>query len=246
MEKTEIKHIREMSEDKFIKFRNHCIEESEEPIKVPVEVLLNTYYTCNSKTLVASECLVEILNHTEEPMFYPRLRLPFFVISVGSWILIDLYEHFNNLDFAILCFTTTRNNEGIIPIPIIISNKFCWEYDENTTKEISLLKKILYYLNSEKADIEEHQYKGKALKKVQSNKISPIVYIGRKYKGLKGLPTGIKIDKRFVVRGHWRKQPTKDGVKIIFIEPYYKGTDDMEEILKNYVVTKGVEDEKIV
>ena len=55
--------------------------------------------------------------------------------------------------------------------------------------------------------------------------------------------TGTKrgpIDKRFIVRGHWRKQPVgKRGggeYKTIFIEPHVKGQDAGGTLARNYEV----------
>lgn len=39
-------------------------------------------------------------------------------------------------------------------------------------------------------------------------------------------PTGRELSCQFVVRGHWRNQPYKDGVRQIWIAPYIKGPSD--------------------
>ena len=39
-------------------------------------------------------------------------------------------------------------------------------------------------------------------------------------------PTGRELSVQFVVRGHWRNQPYKDGVRQIWIAPYIKGPED--------------------
>ena len=40
---------------------------------------------------------------------------------------------------------------------------------------------------------------------------------------------------RWVVNGHWRMQPTKTGVKRIWIMPHVKGPDDKPLVLKETV-----------
>jgi hypothetical protein len=50
-----------------------------------------------------------------------------------------------------------------------------------------------------------------------------------------------KIDRRFLVRGHWRSQPVgpkREERRTIFIEPYYKGPDMAEAINRPYLVRK--------
>jgi hypothetical protein len=42
-----------------------------------------------------------------------------------------------------------------------------------------------------------------------------------------------KINKLFIVRGHWRNQPIKDGSKLIWIDPFWKGQGS-EKIQKVY------------
>jgi hypothetical protein len=39
-------------------------------------------------------------------------------------------------------------------------------------------------------------------------------------------PTGREVTVQFIVRGHWRKQPYKDGIRQIWIAPYIKGPED--------------------
>jgi hypothetical protein len=53
------------------------------------------------------------------------------------------------------------------------------------------------------------------------------------------LPGARKIDKRFIVRGHWKRQPygpEESLRKLIFIKPYFKGPDMAELINKPYEV----------
>lgn len=54
-----------------------------------------------------------------------------------------------------------------------------------------------------------------------------------------GLGKGNTIEKRFIVRGHWRNQScgiNQQSRKIIWIKPYYKGLEMAELINKQYIV----------
>jgi hypothetical protein len=66
-----------------------------------------------------------------------------------------------------------------------------------------------------------------AIRKKMSHTIS-IVQLRRKEYIDEANEKGNKIDHeyRWVVRGHWRKQPTKKGIKVIWIDPFIKGPED--------------------
>jgi len=67
-----------------------------------------------------------------------------------------------------------------------------------------------------------------------------LIYIGRNIKRLYQdghTETGYKINKRFLVRGHWRKQPCGSGRSSfmnIWIKPYIKGKGEYQN--KDYKV----------
>lgn len=75
------------------------------------------------------------------------------------------------------------------------------------------------------------------------NKVSKLNYIsvGRNVQPISCLskPNGNKMETRFMVRGHWRKQPCGPGLserKLLYIQPYYKGPEMAEMVSKPYKV----------
>ena len=117
---------------------------------------------------------------------------------------------------------------------------------------------FLLYLNSTAPDLEEKESerslledelrlcknKEKNKKRKLKNKINPdssrlgFILVGRNYKPKGGQSTGRHLEKRFRVRGHWRKQPygpkNDKKYKALWIEPYWKGPDKAEVLNRRY------------
>lgn len=226
-----LKEIKEMNDFQFTNFINHAIKKAGDRAE-PVEVGFSCYRDNKYKTFSVSKTLEQILDLTNDPQLIPKLRLPFEVIKYKEWILVDCSNYYD--ENAIIAVSIDKKQTHFV----LIKSDECDSFGDHIDKEISTIKKLIFYINSERPDIEHKKYNKSEIQKVKSGKIAPVVYIGNKYKGIKGAPKGIKLNKKFIVRGHWRNQAIKDGHKIIFIEPFYKGTDDMEEIIKEYVITK--------
>lgn len=219
----QIKTIDDNGFDELIKYYQSNFNEKE--LRLVATISFGAIRKNRYKKFVSSHNFDLIMENVAAPESSERLRMPFEIIVWKNYLFIDLKYIFEDLPHdSIRVFEFLENeikHSGISP-------------DQYSCTDEA--KKFVHYLNSIEPDVEIHEYKGKSIEKVRSGKIAHVVYVGRKFKSIKGLPKGIKIDKRFIVRGHFRKQPTKSGIKIIFIEPFYKGTDDMTEILKEYKV----------
>ena len=180
-----------------------------------------------AKKFVSSEMFDCIMENTANPNFFSRMRLPFRTIVWKNYMFFDYLHEFE-------LASNGEDTKGFISVFCLQDDGYM-AYTEISMEEFKSVPpealKFLYYLNSERPDIEPRQYTKAERLKVSNGKIAETIYVGRKYKSIKGVKTGVKIDKRFIVSGHWRNQPVKCGYKTIFIEPYYKGNDDMAKII---------------
>lgn len=185
----------------------------------------------NAKRFVFSNSIREALCHTNTPKNIQTIRLPFKQIMIEEWFIMEE----NN------CLLMTRlfeDHDGIIKAEYVnIVDEGDWNMVCDFMPE--LLNMILY-LTSEKPDMVSSIKK--TGKKKKGNKVShknDVIIVGQNYKSRVSSNTieeGSKLSIQFMVRGHWRNQPIKDGYKRIFIEPFWKGPDMAEVINKSYKI----------
>jgi hypothetical protein len=60
--------------------------------------------------------------------------------------------------------------------------------------------------------------------------------IGLRHKAVKGEgDTEVEWSHRWLVKGHWRKQPTKEGIRLVWIHPYIKGPENKPLLIREHV-----------
>jgi len=137
----------------------------------------------------------------------------------------------------------SKNTNGITSTEFILSEDFTVQeyfdkYDITNEDFVLDCLSVLLYMSM------YHSDKERVFKKVVKQKANSKNYID---KGLLrvvklSVPTkqnssttqgNRKIEKLFIVRGHWRNQPTKDGSKLIWIDQFWKGQGS-EKIQKVY------------
>lgn len=124
------------------------------------------------------------------------------------------------------------------------TGKFMFDLDEEDIKSmVNLFFNTVLYINDpsrEKAETEER--KVRSMKNPGTGKFKKSEYIVLKPpKGYVSFSKGdgTTLDKRFIVRGHWRNQRHGEGMtqtKKIWIRPHWKGPDLSEVVKKKYSV----------
>ena len=234
-----IDYINVLNDDDYLKYLKQCICQCiEQQDDVSSNGMLSTTLFLQKsfgilrlrgyKEFIISKNLIDIIDACDLPRKFTRLRLPFPAIKIGNCLIFENEYACGNTGFSL-----HKMEDGIFE-----RFNFDVEKYQIVSEKLPNIIKILYYLNSENPDIVECENRGSFARKVREGKKASIVYIGKSVKRIKGLPQGFTIDKKFIVRGHWRNQPTKLGVKVVFIEPYYKGSDDMQEIINTYSIKR--------
>ncbi|MFY4789540.1 hypothetical protein ACOTWR_06395 [Aliarcobacter butzleri] len=162
--------------------------------------------------------------------------------------------NFNKIEFNVsqnILNFINENSDTKIEIPldsneIIINTLEKQSTDKEFINKILDCLSILYYINtfySEKEKIEItvediEQTPTPEQNENRSKKTESVVYLSNK--NIKKVKT-IKIKKgkrgisgSFIIRGHWRRQKYTDGVKLIWIEPFWKGKGKAK--LKTYKI----------
>lgn len=102
----------------------------------------------------------------------------------------------------------------------------------------------ILYVNDPSRDVAETQSAGSRKFKLGGKKVVRNEYIYlRAPKSYKSVcrKSGRTLDKRFIVRGHWRNQAFGEKMKChrrTWIKPYWKGLDMSEVVSKPYVISK--------
>jgi len=122
--------------------------------------------------------------------------------------------------------------------------RFMFDLDDTDIRNMVNLffNTVLYVNDPTREKIETERHCVRSMKHPSTGKFKKTEYIVLKppksYVSLnKG--TGEKIDKRFVVRGHWRNQPYGEGGKLrklLWIKPFWKGPELSEIVKKKYSV----------
>lgn len=181
-----------------------------------------------AKVFNFSDDLMKALENTSAPKHIPDIRLPFKSIIINEWTLIECEGHIR----GVRLFKDEKGYESIDFLRI----KTNGDYDI-IRERCGVLINMLLYLTSEKPDLISET---KSVQKRRGGKkgfVRDVIYVGRRYKYSEGTANhrgGVNC--RFIVRSHWRQQPTKDGYKRIWIESHWKGPDMAEVINKTYKV----------
>jgi len=180
-----------------------------------------------------SDSLVNMLKATTASNSDQDLKLPFPMIFIDDWLLMESQVRTRDtreIVSGVVALTMFHENNDMNRCVAIYPGK---EFPKGD--EAELLANMILYLNSETPDVDPVKYKERQMARFGVKSISaPVVYVGRKYKSIKGEydDSGRKLMHRVLVRGHWRMQPYKDDVvKRIFIEPFYKGPKDSAEAI---------------
>lgn len=128
-------------------------------------------------------------------------------------------------------------NEGLLFFRIILNTILYLSSADKDTKEALSPHETLY---KQLSSIKKIAKKKKARKKLSKISRLNFIDVGRDVEAVISKSTGqsfSNINKRFIVRGHWRNQPFGPGLserKLIFVQPYYKGPELAELINKPY------------
>lgn len=109
---------------------------------------------------------------------------------------------------------------------------------------VNIFFNTILYINDPTRNREETEVTGSRKMKIDGKKAVRSNYIflkpPKKYKSLYH-GSGKTLDKRFIVRGHWRNQACGEGMKQhkrMWIFPYWKGPEMSEIVSKPYVISK--------